>query len=98
MQLDFGEAPTPEAAGRTLALVVSNDVGNHYGETLMVLPVAEVPHHRVDVPGGPVDLGRLRVADRSRLRKPPADLPPPVGEAGMGRVDAALRTILDGLW
>lgn len=89
--LEFGEQPDVEASGRRLGLVISNDVGNFFGPTLMVVPLMgdEAAHHGVDVPEGRLDLGRLRVADRVRLT--PGAAPPPIRPAALQTVDAALR-------
>lgn len=70
--VDFTGGIGAELDAEHPALVLSNDVGNYYGRTLLVAPIldgsaaadAVLP---VPLSSGVVDLGRLRIADFDRV-------------------------------
>ena len=87
VEVDFGRGHPSEATGVRQAIVLSNDVGNYFGRTLLVAPV-----HPDDAE--PADLSRLRVVDRERLSGPAAGR---LSEEALGNVDQALEARIAGL-
>ena len=94
--VDFGSGPASEATGPSRAVVISNDVGNYFGRTLLVVPCPHhAPHLPVDLAGTTVDLGRIRVVDRERLMPEPAE---PIPSHELVSLEAHLRSTLLDPW
>lgn len=69
IRVDFSGGMGAEAAGIQPALVVSNDAGNYYGRTMLVAPLIYGEAVWPSPGRAPaIDLGRLRVIDRDRVR------------------------------
>lgn len=78
VEVDFSGAVGAEASGQTPAVVLSNDVGNYFGRTLLVAPILP-PAAAADAvlgcpcPSGTLDLGRLRIVDMDRVVSGPTE-------------------------
>lgn len=70
--VDFSGGIGAELDAEYPALVLSNDVGNYFGRTLLVAPILDAARAAdavipVAVASGVLDLGRLRIADFDRV-------------------------------
>jgi mRNA-degrading endonuclease toxin of MazEF toxin-antitoxin module len=92
IRVDFAGGIGAEANGVHTAAVLSNDVGNYYGRTLLVAPfVAGDAVAPVETAHGVLDLGRMRVVDVDRVIEPSGDA---LDAAALAAVAERLEAIL----